>query len=271
VPNSWSFTSSDPQTTYSEEFLFNGVSQSNPVGAADVEASTGPSTAVTAPSITPAGANSTLLFFGAASTPESWTAPSGMTAFPNQGQVCGFGTCHTAPHSIEAAYQSWGSATPTDVRAATITSPAESTGELISLTIPGPTGCPQVQLLNRRAGVISRRTGLLGPQKHVPLLSVGANGRAPVLLKCAWSQPCVGSVSLAPSYGPVFAGRDFSLSAGQRATLQIPVCAVGAACPEIGGGSIKLGHSQPVQFVIQVLRPNGQVLTQILAAVLAFP
>jgi hypothetical protein len=270
VPQGWQFSSSGPHASYSEEFLFNGLSQSDPVGAAGVAASAGPSSAVTAPSITPSGANSVLLFFGGAGTPETWTAPSGMTAFPGQDQMCGFGTCHTAPHSIEAAYQSSGSAAPTGVRSATISGLAESTGELIALNIPAPPGCPQVGLLNRRAGVISRPTGLLMPQKRVPLLRVAADDRVPVLLKCEWSDPCDGSVSLAPGYGGVFAGRDFTLSADRQATVQLPVCALGTVCPEISGGSIRLGRSQAVQVVVQVLRPNGQVLTEILAGVLAF-
>ena len=109
VPESWRFTSSDPQATYFEEMLFDGVSQSDPVSAAGVAASLGPSAVVTVPSITPTTANSMLVFVGAVGSPEHWTAPSGMTAVARQEQKCGFGTCHAAPHTLELAYQRWGS------------------------------------------------------------------------------------------------------------------------------------------------------------------
>ena len=267
VPLSWRFKSSDPQATYFEEMLFDGVSQSDPVSAAGVAASMGPSVVVTVPSITPTTANSMLVFVGAVGSPEHWTAPSGMTAVEGQEQKCGFGSCHAAPHTLELAYRRWGSPTPTGARAAAISGAAESTSELIALNIPGPSGCPRVQLLNPRGGLIS-------PHRRVPLLSVAADGRVPVLLKCDWSRRCDGSVSFAPApFGEVFAGHDFAMSAGQRRTVRVPVCAPVTRCPAIGGPPTfpRRARDQPVQVVIQVLRPNGQALTQISNAELAFP
>jgi hypothetical protein len=63
------------------------------------------------------------------------------------------------------------------------------------------------------------------------------------------------------------------MSAGQRRTVWVPVCAPVTRCPAIGGPPTfpRRARYQPVQVVIQVLRPNGQALTQISNAELAFP
>jgi hypothetical protein len=236
-PDSYSFPSSTPQAMSGTLINVSGVSQVDPINAAAGAANATASAGVTAPSINPTAANTRLLFVGAASAPQTWTAPPGMKQLVDSPRSSRIGLAH----------QWWPTATATGTRTATISSSAPTIGDLIALNFPAPATCPKIRILNR---FLDRRKGRL--------FRASASGLISVRLKCEWSEPCVGALGLmVPT--PVAAG-DIEVPAGETRTVQIPVCKRGTGCPNPPDPRLLRGLRESVIVAIVLFAPNGQLV-----------
>ncbi len=200
-PDSYRFTLSAPQDAVGGLTDFTGGA-SQPVDASAGEANPGGSTAVTAPSISPTSPNTLLVFVGATNGAATWAAPPGMRlrySLASRGQ---------SRTSMGMATELWPTAAATGIRAASISQPLESVGDLIALSYPAPVACPRVQVLSHR-------------------VRVTADGLAFVRLRCRWTVACRGAFSGFP-FPPVRIGlgdrlvaSDFTVGAGQTRTVPL--------------------------------------------------
>ena len=232
-PDRVSFSASAPQALEGALIGVSGVDQDEPVDVAAGAPAAAASAEVTAPSIAPAAATTTLLFVGATGSPQTWTAPAGMTPIGSARAVSAIGV----------ARQWWRTATATGTRTATISSPAAGIGALVALKVPRPTTCPKLRILNRRRGGNLR-------------FEADADGVISVRLKCNWSRRCVGALGLM-SPTPIAAG-SISVPAGRTRTVRIGLCRRTVRCrgsvPRLRGGR----HRVLVQILLRA--PNGQLV-----------
>lgn len=240
---------------------FEDVSQSEPITAAGGEANPASSTQVTAPSITPTTSHSLLVFIGATSGAEKWTAPSGMSApmavAPSQPINPPFPKFPYPSNGIGMAVGKWSSAGATGARSATITTPGSSVADVIALNIPTPITCPKLGILNQRTSFV------MGQQRQKgPLLKAGPSGAVPIRLHCAWTAPCVGAIGVFNDQLILLVAGDITIPAGQTRTLQISTCNLKSTCPSRRYAQPILNHSHTVPVAIQVLAAtsNGQLI-----------
>jgi hypothetical protein len=236
IPLAASFTTPTAQPISGGILDFQGVRQSDPIGAsaAQVNPSSG---SVTAPSVTPASPDSLLVFLGATQSAVKWTDPQGMRA-----QY--FDPSRRPPVRLFIATQRWHPAVGTGGRTAPIGSSASSIGELIALSYPEPTTCPRVSLLSHRFK--ANRQGILS-----------------VPMKCDWTARCRGwfeGAEASPQApprdhlpGPIIAVSQYSIPAGQTRTIRIPLTKHGRRF---------LARHHRWQFLIELwtTRSNGQLV-----------
>jgi hypothetical protein len=255
------FRSASPQAMTGTLTDFEGVSQSQPIAASGGEANPAISNEVVAPSITPTVPHSVLVFVGATSGPQNWTAPPGMTAptavAPDQSNRPPYPRFPYPPNGIGMAFGRWSSPGTTAARSAAITTPSSSVGDLIALNVPSPTTCPKLRILNPR---ISFSVG-----RHLqrgPLLKAGPDGLVPVRLHCEWTAPCVGAIGIFSVELVRLAAGDITVPPGQTRTLQISTCSVKSNCSEHKYARPILDHSHTVQVAIQIIAAtsNGQLI-----------
>jgi hypothetical protein len=234
-PATYTFTSAIPQRMFGAMFDFFGVDPKHPIDTAAGQINATTSGSVPAPSITPTEPNTMLVFVGATNVNTAWRAPSGMTrqditTFSNSTESI----LDTAPIGI--ATKRWPPATATGTRTATISSPNQSIGELISLNYAKPIACPAVKILTHKFKATS-------------------DGLVLVRIKCAWTARCTGAfegVDLEDRF-PVgkIAASDFSIGAGQTRTIPI-------ALTKQGAKALKAHRILAFDVFVWVFAPAGQ-------------
>jgi hypothetical protein len=240
---------------------FEGVSQSEPIIVSGGESNPAASTQVLAPSISPTGPDSVLVFIGATSGPEKWTTPAGMVApmpvAPSQPNHPPYPKFPYPPSGIGMAFEPLSSAGTTGPRSATVTTPSGSVGDLIALNIPPPIACPMLRIVNPRASFYVGTHRLRGP-----LMTAGPAGLVPIRLHCDWTAPCVGAIGVFSEGLVWLVASDIAVPAGQTRTLKIPTCSVNTACPERKYSRPILNHSHTVVVAIQIIAAtsNGQLI-----------
>jgi hypothetical protein len=234
IPLALSFTTATAQPISGGILDFQGVRQSDPIGAsaAQVNPSSG---SVIAPSVSPISPDSLLVFLGATQSAVKWTDPQGMRA-----QY--FDPSRRPRVRLFIATQRWHPAAATGDRKAPIGSSASSIGELIALSYPEPVTCPKVKLLKHRFK--PNRQGILS-----------------VPLRCDWTARCRGwfegaapaprSANLLP--GPVIAVSQYSIPAGQTRTVRI-------ALMKHGRTLLKHHHTLPFFIELWASRSNGRLV-----------
>jgi hypothetical protein len=255
------FRSPTPQAMTGTLTDFEGVSQSQPITAAGGEANPASSNQVLAPSITPTVPNSVLVFVGATSGAEKWTAPPGMAAptavAPYQPNPAPGPTLPYPPNGIGMAFGRWSSASPTGARSAAITTPSSSVGDLIALNVPSPVTCPKLRILNQRISFSVGRQRQSGP-----LLKAGPNGLVPIRLHCQWTAPCVGAIGVFSVELVWLVAGDITVPAGQTRTLELSTCSLNSSCPGRRYAQPILNQSHTVEVAIQIIAAtsNGQLI-----------
>jgi hypothetical protein len=229
-----SFTTSTPQRMTGEVLDVQGISSSHPIGASGAQVN--PSAdSVSAPSVIPASKDSLLVFVGATESEPKWTVPTGMMP-----QYLG----SRKRVRLFMATESWHPAGATGGRSARISMAAPSVGQLIALHYPQPASCPKVKVLSHR-------------------LQQSARSTVSVRMECAWGAAChgwfeaggeVSRVSGHTFYGPpLVAIGQYSIPAGQKRTVQIPLT-------RHGRKELKKHHSLPIGVELWAARSNGQML-----------
>jgi hypothetical protein len=240
---------------------FEDVSQSQPITASGGQANPALSSEVTAPSIAPTNAHSLLVFIGAASGPEKWATPAGMSApmavGPSQPSHPPYPKFPYPPSAIGMAVGQWSPAGATGARGAAINTPSSSVGDLITLNIPAPITCPKIRILNRRTAF-----SVGGHRQRGPLLKAGPTGLVPIRLHCDWTAPCVGAIGVFNDQLVWLVASDIKIPAGQTRTLQLRTCNLTPNCPERKYARPILNHSHTVPVAIQVIAAtsNGQLI-----------
>lgn len=205
----YTFTTGSPQDMAGGLTDFFGH-EANPISASGGEANAAVSTSVTAPSIIPTSADTILVFVGGVGSAERWQAPGGMKLQYSQDAQAA---------SVGMATELWPPLTATGIRAASISAPAASVGDLIALSYPALAACPRMALLTHRAHVTP-------------------DGLAAVRLKCESRLPCVGAfedfqvATSGPGKGaPLNETRliasDFAVAEGETQTVQVALTSTG--------------------------------------------
>jgi hypothetical protein len=200
-PISYTFTAASAQTMSAGLIEIMGASPTAPIAAAAAQVNSTAARSVGAPSISPASANTLLVFLGATTRATGWKAPQGMKL-----EDLGANPDSPPRRPIAIATQRWRPPTATGQRTATIATAQPSLGALIGVNLAAPIGCPTVRILTHH-------------YKPTP------DGLIRARLKCVWAAPCVGAfegVDMEEQFPvPRIAASDFSIPAGQTRTVPV--------------------------------------------------
>jgi hypothetical protein len=200
-PISYTFTAVSPQTMSAGLIVIMGASPATPIAGAVAQVNSTATQNVAAPSVSPTGSNTMVVFVGATTRSTSWKAPSGMKledfdASPSSQPV----------RPIAIATQRWRPSTATGQRTATISTAQPSIGGLIGINFPAPITCPEVRILTHHYRPTS-------------------DGLIRARLKCVWAARCVGAfegVDMEEHFPvPKIAASDISIPAGQTRTVLV--------------------------------------------------